>query len=116
MTADIQATEQLNINAGLMHTRTKADWTSLNLTTPAYVNDPVVLQLYTFEGTNVITSYSDLEYLETELSLAGTYHFTPTFYGVAQTAWKWFEDKQSYVYGDLSGDAWYANVGLGLKF
>jgi len=63
-----------------------------------------------------MTEYSDLHYTQTDLSLGGTYRFTPALYATVQGAWQKFEDKDPYVYGDQDGTAWRGSVGLGYKF
>ncbi|MRR37341.1 hypothetical protein EG829_22340, partial [bacterium] len=45
------------------------------------------------------TNYSDLHYVQTDVTLGGTYRFTPALYASAQGAWQKFEDKDPYVYG-----------------
>lgn len=34
----------------------------------------------------------------------------------AQASWEYFKDKDAYVYGDLSGDAYRGYLGLGYRF
>ena len=52
----------------------------------------------------------------TELSLGGTYQFTPQFYMAAQVDYEVYKDKDPYVYGDLDGAAWSGYLGVGYKF
>ena len=80
------------------------------------MNDPVLLETYDPAGLSAITGYSDLHYQQTEISLGGTYRFSPALYMTAQASWAYFNDKDDYVYGDLSGDAYRGYLGLGYRF
>jgi len=81
------------------------------------INDPTLLgTIYDIPSVNVVTEYSDLHYVQTEISLGCTYQFTPALYTVAQAGWQKFEDKDPYVYGDQDGTAYRGNVGLGYRF
>lgn len=75
-----------------------------------------MLELYDPAGLSTITSYSDLHYQQAELSLGGTYRFTPQFYVAAEAAYELFMDKDPYVYGDLDGTAWRGYLGVGYNF
>ena len=75
-----------------------------------------MLELYDPAGMSVITTYSDLHYTQTEVSLGGSYQFTPARYAAANVGWQLFDDKDPYVYGDQDGEAWRGHVGLGYKF
>jgi len=100
----------------LLFSDTQSDWAGLSLQTPANVNDPVMLQVYSLEATNVITSYSDLHYQQIEVNLGGTYQFTPEFYVAASFGYQIFDDKSPYVYGDQDGEAFRSSLGLGYRF
>ncbi|PKN11538.1 MAG: hypothetical protein CVU69_11710 [Deltaproteobacteria bacterium HGW-Deltaproteobacteria-4] len=80
------------------------------------IDDPVLDNLYDPTLMSEMSSYSDLHYTQTDLSLGGIYSFTPALYTTVQVAWQQIEDKDPYVYGDLDGTAWRGNVGLGYKF
>lgn len=114
--ADYTATEKLNLFASAMYSDAKADWNNLYITTPAYVTDEVMDNLYSFDSINAITSYSDLHYQQTDLSLGGTYQFSPTFYLTARADYQLFSDKDPYVYGDQDGTAYRGSLGVGYKF
>ncbi|MDT8441621.1 MAG: hypothetical protein RQ723_08165 [Desulfuromonadales bacterium] len=116
LNADYQATEQFGLNAGLMFSDAKAEWSGLSLQTPANVNDPVLTNIYSLEATNVITSYSELHYRQLEASLGGTYQFTPALYVAASVGYVMFDDRSPYVYGDQDGDAYRGSLGLGYRF
>jgi len=114
--ADYTATEKLNLYASAMYSDAKADWSNLNISAPAYVTDAVVNELYSFDAINVITTYSDLHYQQTDLSLGGTYQFSPTFYLTARADYQIFTDLDPYVYGDQDGTAYRGSLGVGYKF
>ena len=116
MAADYAATENLNLNGSLMFNDASADWTELSLTMPEYVDDAVVLNLYTFEGVNVMQNYSDLSYQQLELTLGGTYYFTPALYTTASATFDKFIDDDPYVYGDQDGTAYRGYLGMGYNF
>ena len=106
----------MNLNGGLLFSDTKSDWAGLSLQTPASVNDPVLLQVYSLEATNVVTSYSDLHYQQVEVNIGGTYQFTPELYVAASLGYQIFNDKSPYVYGDQDGEAYRSSLGLGYRF
>ena len=116
LAADFQATDNLELEASFNYSDAQVDWSGLNLTTPAIVNDPVLQGLYDIPSVSVITDYSDLRYIQTEISLGGTYQFTPALYTTAQLGWQKFEDKDPYVYGDQDGTAYRGSLGLGYRF
>ena len=80
------------------------------------VTDPVMLELYDFEGLSAITNYSDLHYQQTGVNLGGTYHFTPALYLTARAGWQQFVDKTPYVYGDQDGTSYLGQLGVGYNF
>ncbi len=116
LSADYQATDKLEMNASLNYSDAQADWKGLSIETPGVVNDPVMTNLYDVSAVNIITTYSDLHYVQTDVTLGGTYQFTPAFFVAAQAGWQKFEDKDPYVYGDQDGEAWRGNFGVGYKF
>ena len=116
LTADFDVSDELDLYANLGFSDATAEWTDLNLTTPGYVTDIVIQNLYTFEGMNEMTSYSALHYQQIDVNLGGTYQFTPEFYVAANAGWQKFEDKDPYVYGDQDGEMFQGNLGLGYKF
>ncbi len=63
-----------------------------------------------------VVSYSDLEYTQLDLTVAGTYNFTDRLYTTASLTFSDFEADEEYVYGDESGDAYYGYLGLGYRF
>lgn len=116
LTADFDVSEELDLYANLGFSDATAEWTDLNLTTPGYVTDIVVQNLYTFEGMNGMTEYSKLHYQQIDLQVGGTYAFTPALYASAMAQYQMFEDKDAYVYGDLDGTAYRGYLGMGYKF
>lgn len=80
------------------------------------MTDATLLNLYDPALMSEMSNYSDLHYTQTDLSLGGTYSFTPALYTTAQVAWQKVDDKDPYVYGDQDGTAWRGSVGLGYKF
>jgi predicted porin len=80
------------------------------------VTDPVLLELYDPAGLSEMTDYSDLHYQQTEVSVGGTYRFTPQLYAALEAAYEYYKDKDPYVYGDLDGEAWRGYLGVGYKF
>jgi len=116
LTADFEVSDNLDLYANLGFSDAKAEWTGLNLTTPGYVTDVVMVNLYSFEGTNVMTEYSKLHYQQVDLQVGGTYNFTPSLYASAMAQYQMFEDKDPYVYGDLDGTAYRGYLGLGYNF
>lgn len=116
MTVDYAATEQLDLQATLSFSDAQAEWKGLSISYPGIVNDPVLLELYDPEGMTTITDYSTLHYQLTDISLGGTYRFTPALYMTAQASWEYYNDKDAYVYGDMSGEAYRGYLGLGYSF
>jgi len=116
LTADYDVSDDLDLYANIGFSDATAEWTDLNLTTPSYVTDVVVLNLYTFEGMNSMTEYSKLHYQQVDLQVGGTYMFTPALYASAMAQYQMFEDKDPYVYGDLDGSAYRGYLGMGYKF
>ena len=80
------------------------------------MTDPVLLELYDPAGLSEMTEYSDLHYQQTEVSVGGTYRFTPQLYAALEAAYEYYKDKDPYVYGDLDGEAWRGYLGVGYKF
>lgn len=115
LAADYQATEKLNLNAGLLYSDAEVQWTNLNLTAPSIIDDPSVFVLYTFDIGHM-TRYSDLRFKQTEVNLGAKYQFTPALYVAANAGVQWFIDDAPYVYGDQDGTAYRGSVGLGYKF
>jgi len=62
------------------------------------------------------TSYSDLHYVQTDLSVGGIYKFTSALYATAEGVWQRFRDKDPYVYGDQDGNSWRGSFGVGYRF
>lgn len=118
LNADFDASEKLELTAGVSYSDARTDWRDLSVSYPAgnIVTDPVMLELYDPSLLTKMTGYSDLHYTQTDLSLGGIYRFTPVLYATASGAWQKFEDKDPYVYGDQDGTAWRGSVGLGYKF
>jgi len=116
LAADYQATEALELNASINYSDAQVDWEGLSLDYQTTITDVVLNTMYDISAVNVITTYSDLHYVQTDINLGGTYQFTPALYVAAQAGWQKFEDKDPYVYGDQDGEAWRGNLGVGYKF
>lgn len=80
------------------------------------MTDPALNNIYDPALLSAMTSYSDLHFVQTDLSLGATYAFTPALYANAQGVWQRFRDKDPYVYGDQDGNTWRASIGVGYKF
>jgi predicted porin len=116
LNADFAATEKLLLTAGASYSDARAEWDELSITYNAPITDAALLNIYNPALLSEMTAYSDLHYVQTDITLGGTYRFTPALYATAQSAWQKFEDKDPYVYGDQDGTAWRASVGVGYKF
>jgi len=70
----------------------------------------------TWEANNQVDSYSDLSYEQFQVTVGGTYNFTPACYMTASLTYDKFESDEMYVYGDEDGDAYYGYIGFGHRF
>ena len=57
-----------------------------------------------------------MSYEQYQLTLGGTYNFTPTCYTTASVTYDVFDSGEGYVYGDEDGDAYYGYLGFGYRF
>ncbi len=70
----------------------------------------------TWEMNNKVDEYSDLSYEQFQVTVGGTYNFTPACYMTASLTYDKFESDEMYVYGDEDGDAYYGYIGFGHRF
>ena len=89
---------------------------SFQLAWPGTITDPLLPILYSLSALEGVETYSDLEYKQLDLTLGGTFQFTPNFYIAAQGTYSKFEDNEAYVYGDQDGDLLAVSAGLGYRF
>lgn len=113
---NFQATEKLQLNAGITYNKAESDWewqfsdrdTSAFGTGAAY---------YAYnDRNNLIDTYSDLSYTEVLYSVGGKYNFTDSFYVNAQLSYDDFSSDEEYVYGDEDGDVTSGYIGFGWVF
>jgi hypothetical protein len=64
----------------------------------------------------LVTTYSDLEYSQLDLTVGGTYDFSERLYASASLTYSDFDADQVWVYGDESGESYYGYVGVGYRF
>lgn len=65
---------------------------------------------------NQIDEYSDLSYEQYQVTVGGTYNFTPACYMTASLTYDKFKSDETYVYGDEDGEAYYGYIGFGHRF
>ena len=65
---------------------------------------------------NLIDEYSDLSYEQFQVTVGGTYNFTPSCYTSASFTYDKFISDETYVYGDEDGEAYYGYLGFGYRF
>lgn len=80
------------------------------------LNDPVLLPLYDIEAMTGVETYSDLEYEQVELTIGGSYAFTPALFASAEVGVDYFNDRAPYVYGWQDGTVYRGSVGVGYRF
>ena len=129
---DYQATSKLNLNFGAVFNQAEESWdwtfterarmtaenTGLPLADTGIASgSPYAAVNYDdWQLNNLITSYSDLEYQQYELTLGGTYDFTKALYTTTTLTYEIFESDQMYVYGDEDGEAFRGYLAMGYKF
>jgi len=130
---DYRATEKLQLNAGVTYNKAedKWDWGTFverqTLTMENNVNTPLnegtdltgayaPVNYDTWEQNENIDSYSDLSYEQYQFTVGGLYDFTETFFTRASFTYDIFDMKETYVYGDEDGTAYYGYVGFGWTF
>jgi hypothetical protein len=64
----------------------------------------------------LVENYSDLEYTQIDLTVAGQYDFTERLYTSASLTYSDFDSDEEYVYGDESGSSYHGYVGVGYRF
>ncbi|HMB14970.1 MAG TPA: GSU2204 family outer membrane beta-barrel protein, partial [Pelovirga sp.] len=130
---DYQATEKLQLNAGVTYNKAEDKWdwgTFVERQTLVREDDPTIdlnespagpgqyapVNYDTWEQNNLIDSYSDLSYEQYQFTVGGLYDFTETFFTRASFTYDIFDMKETYVYGDEDGTAYYGYVGFGWTF
>jgi len=129
---DYQATEKLALNAGITYNNAKDSWdwndfteraTVLREDNLAPINESAAppgqyapVNYDTWEQNNNIDSYSDLSYEQFQVTVGGTYNFTPSCYTTASMTYDKFISDEDYVYGDEDGEAYYGYLGFGYRF
>lgn len=129
---DYQATEKLQLNAGVTYNKAEDQWdwgpfteraTVLRKDNETPINtsgaDPgpyAPVNYDTWEQNNNIDSYSDLSYEQYQFTVGGLYNFTETFFTKTSFTYDIFDMKETYVYGDEDGTAYYGYVGFGWTF
>ena len=134
-----QATEKLQLNAGVVYNKADDSWdwdfsdrpslnwsgTKLDQNGDNVVDSTDIAIIEggssetnydTSEQNNLIDTYSDLSYEQYQISLGGTYNFTPTCYTTASVTYDAFSSDEEYVYGDEDGTAYYGYLGFGYRF
>ena len=129
---DYQATEKLALNAGVTYNNAEDSWDWDDFTERATVlrednltpiNESAAppgqyapVNYDTWEQNNNIDSYSDLSYEQFQVTVGGTYNFTPSCYTTASMTYDKFISDEDYVYGDEDGEAYYGYLGFGYRF
>ena len=120
---NVQATEKLQLNTSVVYNKAEDswDWDFADRPTLTFTNavgaSPAANTAYDTESINgSIDSYSDLSYEQYQVTVGGTYNFTPASYLTASLTYDAFKSDQTYVYGDEDGDAYYGYVGFGYRF
>ncbi len=70
----------------------------------------------TWEMNNQIDEYSDLSYEQYQVTVGGTYDFTPACYLTASFTYDVFKSDEEDVYGDEDGESLYGYIGFGHRF
>lgn len=121
------------MNAGVTYNNAKNSWKwkfnerkkltpENNLTTPLAATlielpgEYASVNYDNWEMNNKIDSYSDLSYQQIQLTVGGTYDFTPSCYTTASFTYDKFISDEEYVYGDEDGTAYYGYLGVGYRF
>lgn len=133
---DYQATEKLQLTAGLSYNKSEDDWDldfserapmfleGADTTDPANAlnlsvveSGPAAAVNYDdFALNNLIDGYSDLAYEQYEFTLGATYNFTDAFYTKASVTYNIFESDEEYVYGDEDGKSYSGYLAVGYTF
>lgn len=130
MSADYQATDQLTLNFGVVYNHAEGSMDSINLTAPfapaagtplaGFYNPTSATAVTAGDGWEsripLVENYSDLEYSQLDVTLGGTYNFSERLYTSANLTYSDFDADEEYVYGDESGSAYYAYLGVGYRF
>jgi hypothetical protein len=130
---DYQATEKLKLNAGVTYNNAKDSWDwkfserarmypENNLSTPLAdtgieaAGEYASVNYDNWELNNKVDEYSDLSYEQVQVTVGGTYNFTPACYMTASLTYDAFNSNEEYVYGDEDGDAYSGYIGFGHRF
>jgi hypothetical protein len=119
LSADYQATEQLKLDASIVYNYADYSWgwdfeERITMLKPDGVSP---LGAYnTWEQNDLIDSYSDLSYEQYQITVGGTYNFTPSCYTTASVTYDVFKSDEEYVYGDEDGKAYSGYLAVGSRF
>ena len=120
---NVQATEKLQLNTSVVYNKAEDswDWDFADRPQVDFINangsDATDLTVYDSTSINgEIDSYSDLSYEQFQVTVGGTYNFTPACYLTASMTYDVFKSDEEYVYGDEDGDALYGYIGFGHRF
>ncbi|MCK4535387.1 MAG: hypothetical protein KAT93_00130 [Desulfuromonadales bacterium] len=120
---DYQATEKLQLNAGVVYNKAEDNWDwdfaerdSLIFTGATGVVTGANTGYDTWDQNDDMDTYSDLSYEQYQFTVGGTYNFTPFCYTTASVTYDVFDSGEEYVYGDEDGDAYYGYLGFGYRF
>ncbi len=109
-------TEAFSLFGSALYSMSEADWNDPSLNFPDAVTDPVVLNNYPIDEMGEVSRYSELEFSLAEISLGGSYAFSPALYATLELSYRSFKDDDPYVYGDQDGDAYQGYAAVGYKF
>ena len=120
---NVQATEKLQLNTSVVYNKAKDSWDWDFADRPAVdfinANGTGAPDLAVYDSTSIngsIDEYSDLSYEQYQVTVGGTYNFTPACYLTASLTYDVFKSDEEYVYGDEDGDAYYGYIGFGHRF
>jgi len=123
LNVNVQATEQLMLNAGVTYNKAEDEWNwdfadrpTLVFTGATTITGTANPGYDTEVQNNLIDTYSDLSYEQYEFTAGGTYNFSEAFYTSASFTYDIFDMQEEYVYGDEDGTAYYGYVGFGYNF
>ena len=130
MNANYQATEKLALNFGIVYNHAESGMESISHVAP-FDATGTLAGFYNADGDSsktvgtdegwenrigLVENYSDLEYTQIDLTVAGQYDFTERLYTTASLTYSDFDSDEEYVYGDESGSSYYGFVGVGYRY
>ncbi len=123
LSANYQATEKLQLNAGITYNKAEDSWNwdfsdrpDLQFTSATGTAGTADPGYSTESQNNNLDEYSDLSYEQYELTVGGQYNFTDAFYTKASFTYDIFDAQEEFVYGDEDGTAYRGYVGFGWIF